>query len=445
MYHLLTGENEETSCGTLDVTDHRGWYPPRQVCSPPELPTYLKNVYDLKPIVGLPNDAEVIGIHTVIQAANRASSIPGMHDPGLIMKLSDHLFGAQMAVYRSKYTSLLFPSDATYTPPALPTHVTVNLEPISCAPTDEQISKVHEAMRSYQKFSEIPSMFEPQVHADLSQHLFDIQMARYMSCEGQRLPNSTHHEATQTSGPTSIVEPATNTTEEAIAHDMTNNAGTGSGVTCSPHIQEDGIRSILERSNQLAEQANQLIERSNQIAEQSTQLIERSLSNHPVEKPSPPTDQSNTTTTEQLGELLGRLTQYLDRSNQLAEGFKNPVEHLGDALRTINKVLVGIQHAIVRGHKDNTFDAVKSLVNEKGEFPTAPYFWFTNKKEEINFKVGAKGVFHSRGDNYVSYYLRFYGIEGDFYKDPEKTEIREGKKADARERLGRYWTSALGL
>ncbi|KAG8730791.1 hypothetical protein FRC11_005799, partial [Ceratobasidium sp. 423] len=55
------------------MADYPGWYPPGQVCRPPDLPAYLKNVYDLKPIVGVPSDEEVIGIHAVMQAANRAS------------------------------------------------------------------------------------------------------------------------------------------------------------------------------------------------------------------------------------------------------------------------------------------------------------------------------------------------------------------------------------
>ena len=39
---------------------------------PPELPPYLKSVYDLKSIVGTPSDDEVIGIHAVIRMAQKA-------------------------------------------------------------------------------------------------------------------------------------------------------------------------------------------------------------------------------------------------------------------------------------------------------------------------------------------------------------------------------------
>lgn len=43
------------------------------VYTPPLLPEYLKNVFDLKPIVGTPNDTEMKGIHAVIRVAAHMS------------------------------------------------------------------------------------------------------------------------------------------------------------------------------------------------------------------------------------------------------------------------------------------------------------------------------------------------------------------------------------
>ncbi|CAE6467950.1 unnamed protein product [Rhizoctonia solani] len=128
------------------MVDHPGWYPPSLVCRPPELPTYLKTVYYLKPIVGLPSDDEIIGIHSVIHAANQVSVVPGMQNLGLLLSLTDHLFSAQMARYRSKYSLIKFPTDATYTPPPLPAHVSINLEPVSGAPTDDEMIKAQEGV-----------------------------------------------------------------------------------------------------------------------------------------------------------------------------------------------------------------------------------------------------------------------------------------------------------
>jgi hypothetical protein len=42
-----------------------------QVCTPPDLPPYLKKVYELKPIAGAPNNEELMGIHAVIRVASR--------------------------------------------------------------------------------------------------------------------------------------------------------------------------------------------------------------------------------------------------------------------------------------------------------------------------------------------------------------------------------------
>ncbi|EUC58608.1 laminin domain protein, putative, partial [Rhizoctonia solani AG-3 Rhs1AP] len=433
------------------MSDYPGWYSPSQVCCPPDLPAYLKSVYDLKPISGVPGDEEVIGIHAVIQVANRASTIPGMYDPGLLMELGGHLFSAQMAVYRSKYTSLMFLSDATYTPPTLPAHVSVNLVPISGAPSDEQVTQVQEAIRSYQKYSEIPSMFETRVSAELSQHLFDIQMARYMSRVAQRQSITNPHETIPQPTWTRATERVMEVAEESATHDTTNNAGTGAGFIESHQLSELGIRDILERSNQLAERANQLsersnqlIERSNQITEQSSQQIERSGS--PVAQPQPSTDQL-VNLSERFNELIGRLSNHFERSNQMVEEYKKPVEQLGDVLKTINKVLVGIQHAIVRNYKGNTKHAINCLINEKGDFPSEHLEmnsqWSPTTANVLSFKVGTEYFSTLPTDDWAINLLRFYNIGEELFEDREKT-IWKGDKIKTLSMLSQHWHSALG-
>ncbi|CCO37388.1 hypothetical protein BN14_11544 [Rhizoctonia solani AG-1 IB] len=438
------------------MVEHPGWYPPGQVCYPPDLPPYLKNVCDLKPIVGVPRGDELIGIHAVIQAAARASTIPGMHDPGLFTQLGDHLFSAQMAVYRSKYTSLLFPSDATYTPPALPAHVSVKLDPISCAPTDEQVTQVHEAIRSYQKFSEIPSMFEPRVHADLSQHLFDIQMARYMIQESQRKPN-----VTQLPGPIEPVERVAEVEEEHItAHVTSNNPGKGAE---SPQLSAVGVRDILQRSNEAAERANELSERSNQLIERSNHLAENltgllEKSNVLIEKPNQPTDQSsNDTLAQRFNELLVKLARHFERSNQLTEASKKPVEELGDVFKTINKVLVRIQHAIVRNNSGNTTSATRCLINDSGDMPTEflreisvnqnrhGSMYYSGVQDTVGFNINGQNISATISDPHLTGLLRFYHIEGDILNESRQVTLKPREREEARKRLNEYWSSALGL
>ncbi|CAE6531114.1 unnamed protein product [Rhizoctonia solani] len=130
----------------FDDSSHHIW-------GPPDLPSYLKNVYDLKPIVGTPSDEEIIGIHAVIRVANKVADVQGIGDPKLLPQLLEYLFEVQMAKYQSRYLGAMFPESFTYTPPSLPVHVEVRLESITGAPSDEEIGKVHEATRSYQQFA----------------------------------------------------------------------------------------------------------------------------------------------------------------------------------------------------------------------------------------------------------------------------------------------------
>ncbi|KAG8689391.1 hypothetical protein FRC11_002838 [Ceratobasidium sp. 423] len=375
------------------MTDQLRWYPPGQVCNPPELPASFKNVYDLKPIIGVPSDAELIGIHAVIHAANRISGVPGMHDPGLFMKLADHLFSVQMV-----YTRLMdLHQDATYTPPALPAHITINIEPVLGAPSDEEIVKVQDAMRAYQHFISVPSMFDPRVNMELSQHLFDIQMARYMRLAGENPPTLEPQAIARPEGPTQIVEQASVVADEALV--ATNNAGTGAiAVPRAPQSTPAiDTRELMERSNQLAERFNRLLERSNelvercsqtpadqsgsqtlaerfnQVLERLTQLIEQSYqpaersdrlterfnelferfsqlveqSHQPAKKANELAEMSNDLSSK-ANQLAEQLNQSSERSNQLGGQANKAMEKIGDLLKNTNKVLAGIQHAIVR-------------------------------------------------------------------------------------------------
>ncbi|KAG8685794.1 hypothetical protein FRC11_010067, partial [Ceratobasidium sp. 423] len=263
-----------------------------------------------------------------------------------------------MAKYRSKYPCSIFSSNVTYIPPALPVHVSANLEPITGAPSEQEVLKVQNAIRLYQKLTDLPSLFDPQVNAELSQHLFDIQMARYIQRCRQARPVPLENIPVEPSNP---VYPAERTGEET--NSAANNPGRGAEVAESHQSAQSesdaSIRDIIERSNQLAERSNQLMERSNQIAERLIRVVERS---------SQPAEQANNLT-KKFNELFERLNEHLETSNVLVEASTKPVEKLGDVLGNINRVLMKIQHAIIRGHKGNELSALDCLVNEKGEAP----------------------------------------------------------------------------
>ncbi|CAE6428913.1 unnamed protein product [Rhizoctonia solani] len=124
-----------------------------QICSPPELPPYLKNVHDLKSTRGIPEDEEMIGIHAVIRMAQKVVDVPGVGNSALLYQLTEHLFHVQMVKHQSRYLDVVFPENIIYTPPNLPTHISVRLEPITGTPTDGEVIKVQDAIRSYQQFS----------------------------------------------------------------------------------------------------------------------------------------------------------------------------------------------------------------------------------------------------------------------------------------------------
>ncbi|KAF8750922.1 hypothetical protein RHS01_09048 [Rhizoctonia solani] len=138
---------------------------PNVVLPPPDLPPYLKNVHELKPIIGPPTDSELLAIHAVVRAAQNASNIPGMYDSVLSMKLAEHVFAAQMARYRNKYSLGVFREKIIFTPPVLPEHVPVKLQSITEAPADEDLTKVHSALRAYEQFqmhiSQTPLSLQP--------------------------------------------------------------------------------------------------------------------------------------------------------------------------------------------------------------------------------------------------------------------------------------------
>ncbi|CAE6424218.1 unnamed protein product [Rhizoctonia solani] len=409
--------------------------PDNQVYLPPKLPPYLNKVYDLKPITGIPSDEEVIGIHAVIRVANKVVDVEDMGDPTLLAQLSEHLFSAHLARYRSKHATVVFPEDTTYTPPSLPVHVSIRLEPVKGTPSEEEIIRVQSAIRAYQQFANAPSLFDPHVDMELSQHLFDMQMARYAHRA---------RECPAFSEPPKI----SNSAEQFVPRESTvptNNAGTGAGVIEQRESGQRGccvgLQDAMERSNRLAENANQLIEQSNRIAERVHQLVEQTA--HPVE-------QSNKLA-ERFNQLFERLNGHLDQSNILAKESKEPVEKLGEVLGNINRVLVRIQHAIVRNHKGNTLRALDCLINEKGETPAISCTTQNRIFEDVSwtgeeFTVIIDGVPHeSRINNYwLGEFVRFYGIDDGLFDNATTVEMEEGQMSTARVRLAEYLSSCLG-
>ncbi|CAE6416712.1 unnamed protein product [Rhizoctonia solani] len=256
-------------------------YPGGRVYSPPDLPPYLQNVYDLKPIIGVPSDDQVIEIHAVMHMAQKAVDIPGTGDRVLLARLAEHLFNVQMDTGANISALHFRRRDTTYTPPTLPPHVTVQLEPVIDAPSEEEIIKVQNAIRSYNQIANTKY----------------TQRARQN--QGVPVPCDTPL-LSSTATPERASDPAQGP--------ATNNPGTGPDTIIDSNqptqvVSDAGIRDCLQQSNRLAEQANQLVERSNLLIERSNQIADRA--NELAERSTQPTEQPSTFV-EEFIELIER-------------------------------------------------------------------------------------------------------------------------------------------
>ncbi|EUC58348.1 laminin domain protein, putative [Rhizoctonia solani AG-3 Rhs1AP] len=215
----------------------------------------------------------MIGIHAVIQAANSVSGVPGMQQPVLLVRLAGHLFDAQMARYQSKHPPIIFPSDAAYIPPVLPVHMVVKLETIFGSPSDDEMTKVQDAVQSYQELRRFPLMFDAHVHMELSQHLFDIQLARHMRHAEEHQESVTSQTTARPEDSIRIARPVIDAypTTAINANAATNNAGKGASApstTQASRLETSAeVHELLERSNQFTGQFNQLLEQPNEVTE----------------------------------------------------------------------------------------------------------------------------------------------------------------------------------
>ncbi|CAE6458889.1 unnamed protein product [Rhizoctonia solani] len=352
--------------------------------SPPDLPPYLRNIHDLKPVTGPPTDDELLAIQAVARAAHNASNIPGMYDASLSMKLAEHMFNVQMARYRSKYSLGIFREKIVFTPPVLPEHVPIKLESVTESPSDEELTKVHSALRAYEQFSNVPSIFDPRVSMELSQHMFELQMARYMQHVSQtplalqpveparpptRPPSSIAPERQEIATPKSVEE-------ESSVGSPTINVGTGA-KTPMPCAQERETTPV-------------------------------------VRDPA--------------------LNSALQESNRL-------VERLGETMDNISKVLAGIQHSLVRGLKSGRQHCedyqTDALTNKRGELPVMCGL------PALRFKWKGTWIMADMSDAQLARYLQFYDIGSYLIDDGELPTIKGGMTAAAHDLLWWYFRSRL--
>ncbi|CAE7207576.1 unnamed protein product [Rhizoctonia solani] len=357
---------------------------------PPELPPFLANMFNLKPILGNPSPDEVKVVHEAVRTLNNLLHTPELRNTDLSIELSQHLFDVQMACHRQKYPATVLPTDVVYDPPNLPTYIPIGLKSVTGPPSNAEIASVHAALRISESFANVPSIFDPDLHVQLSQHLFDIQLARHV----QR----------------SIMKraaPATSALQnQTISQSPLGDLNTK--FTPRTHISVTAIPQVTES-----------------IETQHATL----------EQPNPP----NTDGTHHNPNESNEPHETTDRSIMI---------EIRDALKNVNRLLVGTQNSLARGFNSSSIQCrpgygsatsshnlgAHSLINDRGEIPETynlPTFALsdTGLPGKVGFSVD------TLAENILARYLRFYNIGEEVIEEGEELKIKSDMLDEARRLL----------
>ncbi|KAL5640044.1 hypothetical protein ACGC1H_007370 [Rhizoctonia solani] len=363
------------------------------VHTPPALPAHLASIYDLKPITGQPTNDEVKIIHAAIRAVSAEAQIPQLCNPELLLQLSQHLFSVQMAVYRSAYPLSILPKDNTYAPPSLPTHIPITLKPVTGSPSNEQLKTAQDAMRIVESRGFGP-LFDPDLNMHLSQHLFNLQLARYIQ-------DSTLGRFTAKSNAPRHLSPSTPRSDGVSLA----GSGIGSGEAGSPlppHTIDTGPEAHITQ----------------------LELARNAVPVPNITQPlgSEPATGSNYTSSDitQLGQAVNNIKELMSESKGVLEN--------------INRVLIATQrNQVVAGNYNSNIYVHRNLVNDQGVtavesgLPQLRYSYYRSS-------YGINGFLNSAQ---LAGYLRFFDIGADLIEGIEGEDaprLRDGVESQA-ERL----------
>ncbi|CAE6541859.1 unnamed protein product [Rhizoctonia solani] len=367
---------------------------------PPELPPLLASLFNLKPILGNPSHEEVRLVHEAVRALNNfpqskhafyiysltylaLSTASELRNTDLSIELSQHLFDIQMVCHRQKYpivaSALL--NDVIYDPPTLPAYIPIELKPVTGPPSNEEVTSVHTALRISESFVNVPSIFDPDIHVELSQHLFDIQLARHI----QR----------------SITRRLAPAPSVSINQSVSHEDSTETGATNAPGTHTSPIAT-------------------------SGQAIESSGTQHP---PHEITSHPNPTETNELCgtvDLMIQIRDKLEKMTRVLIGSQNSLAR-GYNSGTISYYSGTISHNI----------GAHSLINDYGEVPETynlPTFTLVSNGM-YNY---AKFPIDDLTENVVARYLRFYSIGEEMIEESEEgLKIKSDMLGDAKNILSK--------
>ncbi|CUA74786.1 hypothetical protein RSOLAG22IIIB_11477 [Rhizoctonia solani] len=377
--------------------------------SPPPLPEYLSRNLNLEVIVGVPTDEQAKAIHDTIRAVNSVSNVPALYDSKLSTQLAQYLFTIQMAVYRNEYPLNLFPGENTYMPPSVPSHIPISLEPVVGAPSDGQLEAAHNAARTLENLANSP-FFDSTLSVKLSQHVFNIQFARYIQDSNQGC----------------FIRPANLPLPPQI------NADELSSTVVSGHI-----------SNEVANQAPQdagLVELSLNPSGISARASSGSSIGGVLSFSGAPSNPSRVPSSL-VGSEPAPLSQPDDKLGNICDAQLDTNRLLSrseELLKDIRRTLVST-HSITVHAGDSTSSS--KTINEKGEQP-----WVHHRKELGVYRDimdGSRLKFNrSVTDQEFARYLGFYGIGANL--TDETGSIKPDKKEDAQSLL-KYYLFTGGL
>ncbi|KAF8593660.1 hypothetical protein BDV93DRAFT_612162 [Ceratobasidium sp. AG-I] len=370
------------------------------ICTPPKLPVYLAGTFDLKPVTGIPSDSEVMLIHAAIRGVNDVFHVPALCDPDLSMRLAQHLFNVQMEKYRERYPVNVLPHANVYDPPVLPSHVNVPLKSVTGAPSDDEIKSVHSALRVSESLTNVPSLYDPELSMSLSQHLFDIQFARYIkqTTKGYYAPHNTSDDAGDKQETKLPHQPVVSTEQPEALKDHE----TGSHGQAAPHShhrtgsnpgigQKDGLSSQVPHCS-----ASDSLSRIAALLEKTQEV------------------------TEQMG--VGQ-----NQTNQLLVGMQDTLK---DGIENVTRMMIKLHNHSARGFNSGHDYIYHHIVSENGEAPLSC--------EVPAILTGRGQTFWKASDSLLAQYLQFYNIGTELIEKGNPPTLKPSSNERASRILGEY-------
>ncbi|KAG8757320.1 hypothetical protein FRC11_004649 [Ceratobasidium sp. 423] len=360
------------------------------VIFPPRLPAYLSDMYDLKPIVGTPVDEDVKTIHAAIRSQNTIAHLPAFFNPDLSMQLSQHLFGAQLAVYRASYSMTLLPGDKNiYIPPAIPAHIPGTLNEVVGAPSDEDIKSVQGVIRSLENLANSPQLFDADLSMKLSQHMFNLQFARYVqdSADGHFVSETEPEEPHPTIPRPAKVTPDTAPNEIADLGNEAQNIPTGAEQAPKVPLEPAQLgETIVNAIKDAMKETNDVLKNINQA---------------------PPG----------LGDII-------------AKSIKDATSETKEVLENMNRILMLIKRdQSTVGGVDHYYHIYKDPLNQQGMAASE----YGLPRLRFGYYHGAHYIFWLKPDQ-IARYLKFFGVGADLVQGGEEPQLISGRQKEA-ERL----------